>query len=201
MLSLLREAARRDPAAVALLAPGRAPLTYGRLLDEVEAVAAKLRGIGIGPGDWVAVVLPSGPEMAVAFLGITVGAACVPLNPAYLPGELEQHLRRVNVTAVMVEGGVASPAREVARRLGLLVVDLLPTASAEAGVLTLTVDGAPSSTRVAREGNATAEDVCLVLHTSGTTSQERSSRSRSATCTPRRASWPRSSGLAPRIGA
>ena len=48
------------------------------------------------------------------------------LNPAYLPGELEQHLRRVNVTAVMVEGQVASPAREVAQRLGLLIVELLP---------------------------------------------------------------------------
>jgi acyl-CoA synthetase (AMP-forming)/AMP-acid ligase II len=171
LFALLTEAARRDSAGVALLAPGRAPLSYGRLLAEVEAVAATLRGFGIGPGDRVAVVLPSGPEMAVAFLGITVGAACVPLNPAYLPGELEQHLRRVNVTAVMVEGGVASPAREVAQRLGLLVVELLPTASAEAGVFTLSADGAPSSDRPRREGVASADDVCLVLHTSGTTSQ------------------------------
>ena len=127
MLALLTETARRDPAAVALLAPGRAPLSYGRLLAEVEGVAKALRGFGVGAGDRVAVVLPSGPEMAVAFLGITAGAACVPLNPAYLPGELEQHLRRVNVTAVMVEGQVASPAREVAQRLGLLIVELLPT--------------------------------------------------------------------------
>ena len=84
LLALLTEAAQRESAAIALLAPRRPPLSYGRLLVEVEAVAAKLRGFGIGRGDRVAVVLPSGPEMAVAFLGITVGAACVPLNPAYL---------------------------------------------------------------------------------------------------------------------
>src|SRR3954453_21792410 len=82
LLALLTEAARRDPAAVALLAPGRAPLSYGRLLAEVEGVAKALRGFGVGGGDRVAVVLPSGPEMAVAFLGITAEAACVPLNPA-----------------------------------------------------------------------------------------------------------------------
>ena len=201
LLALLAATARRDPNALALLAPRRAPLTYGRLVAEVESVAATLRELGIGPGDRVGVVLPSGPEMAVAFLGITARAACVPFNPAYLPGELEQHLRRVGVTAMMVEGGVASPAREVAQRLGLLIIELVSPPSGEAGVSTLSVNGT-SSTGRAREGLSLRPTTFAWCSTRrARPRRRRSSRSPSATSTPRRACWPRSWGSARRIAA
>jgi acyl-coenzyme A synthetase/AMP-(fatty) acid ligase len=53
---------------VALTAPDRADLTYDALRDVVAGVRRQLAARGTGPGDRVAIVLPNGPEMAVAFL-------------------------------------------------------------------------------------------------------------------------------------
>ena len=44
---------------------------------------ADLNLMGVGRGDRVAIVLPNGPEMAAAFLGVASGAVAAPLNPAY----------------------------------------------------------------------------------------------------------------------
>jgi acyl-CoA synthetase (AMP-forming)/AMP-acid ligase II len=48
-----------------------------------------LRALGIGRRDRVAVVLPNGPEMAVAVLTVVAVAAGVPMNPAYTTEEVE----------------------------------------------------------------------------------------------------------------
>src|SRR5262245_60825897 len=80
--SMLQTWAQQTPEAVAIAAPGRAPLTYGRLLERVDAVADALAARGIGRHDRVAIAIPNGPEMAVAFLGIASSSCCAPLNPA-----------------------------------------------------------------------------------------------------------------------
>jgi non-ribosomal peptide synthetase component F len=67
---LLEHHARRIPDAPAILAPGRAPLTYGRLSQHMDNVESMLRATGIGRRDQVAVVLSNGPEMAVAVLTV-----------------------------------------------------------------------------------------------------------------------------------
>jgi len=58
---LLEYQAKRLPDAPAILAPGRAPLSYGRLYQHVKQMARTLRTMGIGRHDRVAVVLPNGP--------------------------------------------------------------------------------------------------------------------------------------------
>ena len=80
---LLEHQAKRIPDAPAILAPGRAPLTYGRLYQHIDKMGRALRAMGIGRRDRVAVVLPNGPEMAVAILAVAASAACAPMNPAY----------------------------------------------------------------------------------------------------------------------
>ena len=81
--SLIAERANRIPDAIAIHAPERIPLTYGHLLSQIEDVVKTLNTMGIGRNDRVALVLPNGPEMAVAFLSVTACATSVPLNPAY----------------------------------------------------------------------------------------------------------------------
>ncbi|MEO1001231.1 MAG: AMP-binding protein, partial [Pseudomonadota bacterium] len=71
----------------AILAPGRPELGYAALAGVVDGAAAELAGAGIGPGDAVAIVLPNGPEMAVAFLAVASVATAAPLNPAYTEEE------------------------------------------------------------------------------------------------------------------
>jgi acyl-CoA synthetase (AMP-forming)/AMP-acid ligase II len=67
---LLKARARENPAASALLAPGRKPADYQQLLERVEETARALSALGIGRGDRVAFVLPDGPETVVLFLAI-----------------------------------------------------------------------------------------------------------------------------------
>jgi acyl-CoA synthetase (AMP-forming)/AMP-acid ligase II len=59
IFELLASQAERAPKATAILAPGRAPLTYERLYVHVRNTAKTLNTLGVGRGDRVALVLPS----------------------------------------------------------------------------------------------------------------------------------------------
>ena len=102
----LQEWARRTPDAPAMLAPGRAPLTYSRLYQHVEDVRYMLYARGVGCADRVALLLPDGPEMAVAFLTVAANATCAPLNPAYSHHELTVYLAAIGAKALIVQEGL-----------------------------------------------------------------------------------------------
>jgi acyl-CoA synthetase (AMP-forming)/AMP-acid ligase II len=156
------------PAATALSAPGRADLTYGGLLDQAQAVVQTLNARGIGRGDRVAIVLPNGPEMASAFLGVGAGTATAPLNPAYRADEFDFYLTDLNAKALLVERGSQSPARAVAAEHGIPVMEIAWDESDPAGAFSLPeADGSGATA----PGMARPEDMALVLHTSGTTSR------------------------------
>jgi acyl-CoA synthetase (AMP-forming)/AMP-acid ligase II/acyl carrier protein len=165
---LLQAQADRAPESVAILAPGRAPLTYGRLRRQVRDVVSYLNGLGIGRNDRVAIVLPNGPEMAVAFLSVASGATSAPLNPTYRASEFDFYLSDLHAKALVVLAGMDSPAIQIARDRGITVIDLMPLKDGPAGLFDL------SGTRqrlTALTGFAQPEDIALVLHTSGTTSR------------------------------
>ena len=161
---LLAARAEESPQATAFAAPGRGELTYERLLAQVDAVVGSLNSLGVGRGDRVAVVLPNGSDVAVAFLGTAAVATCAPLNPGYRAAEFEFYLGDLDARALIVPAGSTSPARAVARSRGIPIVEL--TAGPQAGVFTL--DG-PAAGPPAASGLAGRDDVALVLHTSGTT--------------------------------
>jgi oxalate---CoA ligase len=164
---LLRAGAADSPA---LSAPGLAPLGHGALRAQAEYTTDTLNRIGIGRGDRVAIVLPNGPEMAAAFVSIAAAATSAPLNPAYRADEFEFYLSDLGARALVVAEGAASPAREVAARLGVGLIELAADPGRGAGAFTLkTADFGPAQT--ARPGPAHADDIALVLHTSGTTSR------------------------------
>ena len=75
---MLEEQASRDPLRSALLAPGRKPISYRRLLRQCEQIVSQLNAAGIGRGDRLAVVLSNGPEMAVYFLARAMDEASAP---------------------------------------------------------------------------------------------------------------------------
>jgi amino acid adenylation domain-containing protein len=165
---LLQDQARRIPEAPAIAAPGRVPLTYGRLYRHVTDIVQTLHGMGFSLNDRVALVLPNGPEMAVAFLAVAAGATCAPLNPAYSIREFEFYLADLHPNALIVQAGMDSPARAVAQAQGLSIIELSPTVEAEAGTFTIT---SKEQRRLAGREIAQPNDVALVLHTSGTTSR------------------------------
>ena len=103
-----------DPAAPALLAPGRKALDFAGLKAQVDSTIAALNARGIGRGDRVAIVLANGPEMASAFLSVAAGATAAPLNPAYKEEEFDFYLRDQNAKSLIVKQGDDSAAVAVA---------------------------------------------------------------------------------------
>jgi len=164
----LRSQAERSTAAPALGAPGRPWLAYGALFEQLEATVARLNSCGVGQGDRVAIVLPNGPELAVAFLAAAAGAAAAPLNPAYKQAEFEFYLGDLRPKALIVERGRESPARAVAQSLGIATLELFAAPDAPAGRFTLSGD---ASRPASRGGFSEGETPALFLHTSGTTSR------------------------------
>jgi len=152
--------------APAITAPGAEALTYDGFRKLVAETIASLNDFGIGRNDRVAIVLPNGPKMATAFVTIACGATAAPLNPAYRADEFEFYMSDLGARALVVGAGSASPAIDVAKKLGILVLTLTPGRVAGA----FSLSGGERGT-AARPGLAAPEDVALILHTSGTTSR------------------------------
>jgi acyl-CoA synthetase (AMP-forming)/AMP-acid ligase II len=158
--------ARGADAAAAIAAPGRPSLSHAGLRALAARTVASLNAMGIGRGDRVAMVLPNGPEMAALFVTVACGATTAPLNPAYKADEFDFYLSDLNARALVVMQGAETPARAVAAAKGIPIVELV--AGELAGDFTLVSDLAGTP---AHAGPSEAEDVALVLHTSGTTSR------------------------------
>jgi acyl-CoA synthetase (AMP-forming)/AMP-acid ligase II len=164
---LLEYQAKRIPEAPAILAPGRVPLTYGHLYQHIEQTGHTLRAMGISRHDRIVVVLPNGPEMAVAILAAAANAVCAPMNPAYQGEELDRYFADLRPGALITQAGIDSPARRVALSRDVRVIELSAALHAEAGLFTLTGDrdDAPSHELVS------PGHVAVLLLTSGTTAR------------------------------
>ena len=163
------ESAKKIPSSPAILAPDQKPLSYEQLSRHINHVVSLLNDYGLGRNDRIAIVLPNGPEMAVAFLSVIAGAACAPLNPAYQKKEFDFYLSDIDARAVIVQTGMDSPVRSVAGPRNIPIIELTPLKEAEAGLFHLEFTGKTSTNP--KTGLSDSDDIALVLHTSGTTSR------------------------------
>jgi oxalate---CoA ligase len=161
---------RGDANAPALTAPGRSALSHAALRALIEQTARSLRALGIRVDDRVAIVLPNGPETASAFLAVASVATAAPLNPGYRLGEFDFYLSDLNAKALLIFAGMDSPAREVADRRGIPIIELKVDPAEPAGEFSLHSMG-PAQARADGGGPGGTDDIALVLHTSGTTSR------------------------------
>lgn len=169
---VLEHQAKRIPDAPAILAPDRAPLTYGRLHRQIIDVEHTLRAMGIGRLDRVAVVLPNGPEMAVAIVAVAASAICAPLNQAYRFEELFRYFADLRIRALVTQADADSPVHRAARAHGIRVIELSVDRAQAAGLFTLIGESASAANNgVAKADVVKADDVALLLLTSGTTSR------------------------------
>jgi acyl-CoA synthetase (AMP-forming)/AMP-acid ligase II len=156
---------------VAISGIGRSPLTYRDLRVQVEQVVESLNKLGVGRNDRVAIVLPNGPEMAAAFVSIACCATTAPLNPLYTKEEFNFYLSDLGAKVVVVRQGTDSPVVAAAREQKVPVVELCADEGQQAGTFTLMASDPPPTLSPVIGGLAAADDVALVLHTSGTTSR------------------------------
>lgn len=165
--TLLCEDALRHSDSAALLAPGQMPLSHADLVGLLADTSQRLRTAGVGPTDRVAVAMPGDAVMATAFLSVAASAVCVPLNPAQKSDEFRRVLSDVGARHVMLRRGDQGPARAVAQELGLTILEIVPGPT-RAGTFELQLDGTPTLQPASFNS---ADDVALVLYTSGSTSR------------------------------
>jgi len=153
----------RTPDAVALAWPAGSAdersWTYRRLAGAAAAVAHRLAGRGLGPGDRVAICLSRTPRLVAAILGtLRAGATYVPLDPTYPALRLAFMLRDSAAAVVLSEEAVA---------------DVLPADGPP--VVRLDGDGDGDSGEAGSEaappplGAAPADGLSHLIYTSGST--------------------------------
>lgn len=170
--SALEAHATVTPDAIAIAAPGRVPLTYGRLRSHVLDTLRTLDRMGFGPGSRVAIALPNGPDLATAFLAVAAGLAAAPLNPTCGEPELERDLAHLRIDALLVPAGADTPAKRAARKLGKPIVETASDEVEPAGLFRLLeVERTAAAGGGAIPIFGVPADVALLLQTSGTTSR------------------------------
>jgi non-ribosomal peptide synthetase-like protein len=138
------------------IACGALNITYGELESLSEDIAQRLVAHGVKRGSCVALLLPRGPQVYGALLGVLkAGAAYVPLDPDYPPERVKFILE------------------DCAARVLVTCKDLSPKSEGFEGK-TLILDAPDASAEsVARPQlpapGAHPEDLCYIIYTSGTT--------------------------------
>jgi len=155
-----------SPAHIAIQVPGDGPsFTYDQLRVQVESLTAKLRSLGLGRGDRIAIAMPNGFEMIASFLAASGVGTSAPLNPAYTIDEFKFYLEDTEACALIVPPGQAHEARSAASEKTLII----EAAADRDGTVQFTSSGTAGTQR-AREYPG-PDDIALILHTSGTTSR------------------------------
>lgn len=164
---LLSHYGRTAPDRRAILAPGRLPLTYDALWLQTRDVVRGLRTLGVGRTDRVAVVLPDGPEAAVAMVAVAAGAVCVPLNPGFTYEEYRRYFGELHLAALLTHAHSNSASRRAAHISGIPVIEVATQPDEAAGAFSI-VGQAPQ--RAADDEFASGADDAFMLLTSGSTS-------------------------------
>jgi acyl-CoA synthetase (AMP-forming)/AMP-acid ligase II len=172
LYGLVAKAARSSPHRAAVgTADGRLKLTYSQLDIAAGALAGRLRRLGLGPGDAVALCAGNSPEFVLTLLAVSrAGAAVAPLDPALPPDQLAARAGAAHATVAVV--AAHPPVDELAAALGRAA------GTNERPVWQVAMDGARAAVTVpdgspglpARPAGALPPDTALLLSTSGSTS-------------------------------
>jgi len=133
---LVEESAARRPGAVAVSMAGET-LTYGELNEQANRLAHRLRRLGVGPEERVAVCLERSPALVTALLGVLKsGGAYVPLDPGYPADRLAWVLEDSRAAVLVTQSGLALPAHDT-RTIVLDEADLTHESAADPAPLSL----------------------------------------------------------------
>jgi 2-furoate---CoA ligase len=158
------QSVERSPRAIALV-DGSVRLTYAEWLERIQRVAGGLSTLGLKHGDHLLVVLQNRWEMATLHWACQfMGAIITPLNWRAKPEEIEYCAVDAKAKAIVYESvsAEAVAGSSAAQRISRIVVG---EARGGTDAFATLLSSAPLEPLL----NATAEDVSLMLYTSGTT--------------------------------
>ncbi len=155
--------AARTPSATAVVS-GDVSLTYAELDLRAERLARRLRGLGAGPDDRVAICLEQSAGLAVAVLGVLKSGA------AYLPLDPEHPAERLAYVLADAGAGIVVTSADLRDRLPDDVIPVLHESDGtEGGTGSGGARGIADGSREADGVRGAPGALAYVIYTSGTT--------------------------------
>jgi acyl-CoA synthetase (AMP-forming)/AMP-acid ligase II len=153
----------------------RTVISYGQLDALIRSAMSQLSGLGLKPGDTVALVSDNSVEFVVGLLAVvSSGARVAPLNPALALPELGTRLAQLSAHGVLAPKHLANKlefADAITGSTARWIMNIKSSSSAYE-VLVANKDGQTPAPGVAVETSVPidGEDVALLMLTAGTTS-------------------------------
>ena len=168
---LLRRRAHLAPHTDALVEPANGRrLTYRELNSRSNRVANGLRGIGVGPGDRVGLLLMNGAEFVESFYAVgKIGAVNVPLNWRLVADELQFILSDAGTTVLVYGAEFAEVAGELRSRGGTAIEHWIQAGGEPTDGVVGYDDWLGAQSDAEPELAGSDDDLLFIMYTSGTT--------------------------------
>jgi 2-furoate---CoA ligase len=164
---LLDRAAQRRPEATAVV-DGARRLTYADLYGQATALGRGLAGLGVGRGDRVVIALKNRLEHVLTYWALQmIGGVPAPVNFRLAGGELRYILHDSGARLLLFEADTAKALLEAADEWSGRRV--FAGGGAPRGALSFADLMASGAAAAARDVPVRADDLSLILYTSGTT--------------------------------
>ena len=153
---LFRSQSRRSPQSTAVVW-NRQRWTYRQLDWRAQALAQRMRRLGAGSGDCVALLLERGPEQVAAMIAVlSLGAAYVPLDSSSPPARLRFMLEDSKAVLAITQTSLT---------------DSMPAGSVDFLLIEDVPDAGVDCEQGAAGGGVWPESLAYVIYTSGSTGQ------------------------------
>lgn len=146
---------------------GQSPLTYNEVNARIKSLMALYEGLGVEPGDRVALLSTNMPNWGMAYYATTfMGAVVVPMLPDFSEAEIENILRHSEAKLIIVSDGLKSKIKN-------LEIDSLKYKIAVESFEV--IDGENDSCKFEdgrlpeKEYKVEEDDMAAIIYTSGTT--------------------------------
>jgi acyl-CoA synthetase (AMP-forming)/AMP-acid ligase II len=147
---LLLTAADSQPDRMAVILPDQRS-SYAEIRAAAFRKALSLQALGVGPGDHVGLLLPTGMDFVeTMFATALLGAVTVPVNARYMPPELAYLVENADLKILLTTDKIAEAVNFV-ERLNLALPDL-----AQADARKLELQGAPLLRNIVLYGKSEA---------------------------------------------
>ncbi len=102
--NMLEAAAKKYPHSPCTIFKG-AVLTFKKMDELTDCLAAGLAALGIKKGDRVGIFMPNTPQFVIAYFGILkAGGVVVAINPLYSPREIEHQAQDAGIELILAMG-------------------------------------------------------------------------------------------------